>query len=126
MIAALLLALICLDPPPHPSPFRVQVYSVRQDGAGHACDCSLAPCGDRGPGCSLCDDNGCTPCPPLVEPDCFITDQCGNVGACAYLDIHAYPTAMVWRAWAVQEDTCIETDVQEDRVGWMTWWRVQP
>lgn len=125
MIATLLLTLICLDVPPHDPPYTVQQYSVRQDGAGHACDCTLAPCGQRG-GATCCDETSCFPCPLLVEPGCFLgtPDECGNVGACAYLDIHAFPSAIVWRFDGLSDDGCIETDAQEDRVGWGTWWRL--
>lgn len=126
MIATLLLALVCLAPENQLAPFTIQTYSVRSDGAGDACDCSLAPCGDRG-GCQECDEVGCRPCPPLLESGCFLgtPDECGNLGACAYLDVHAYPGAIPWRQFEVSMDGCFETEFQEVAVGWMAWWRVE-
>lgn len=121
---AFLFALICLDLPLHPPPYTIETYSVREDGAGHACDCAIGPCGTRAPGCmnELGGD-----CLPFVEPNCFLTqpDQCGNVGACSYLDIHAYPAAMMWRVFSVANDACFDTDWTETRVGWGAWWRAR-
>lgn len=124
MISALVLALICLIPDTVPGPYVIEAYSVRADGAG-MCDCTLAPCGVRAPGCV---DEFDQPCPLLVEPDCFLgsPDQCGNLGACSYLDFRAFPWGMVWHGWDMHNEAgCIETDLQEVRVGWSEWWRVR-
>jgi hypothetical protein len=129
MIATFILG-FCLTmyTPLHPPPYLVEVYSVRVDGAGHACDCALAPCGARAPGCEECDEVGtCSPCPLMLEPGCFITrpDLCGNAGPCAYLDIHAFPAAMSWRFFEQNNNACVDPDFTEVRVGWMSWWRVR-
>lgn len=123
MITILLLSVLCLTAD-HPAPLTVETYSVRADGAGNACDCRLAPCGQRALGCI--EENG-SACPLLVEPGCFLgsPDECGNVGACAYLDIHAFPGAISWRAVEENDTGCFETDFQEVAVGWTEWWRIR-
>lgn len=123
MIATLLVStVLCLTPVPS-NPSTVVVYSVRSDGAGNACDCTTAPCGQRGPGCEV---DG-SPCPLLVEPGCVlgVPDECGNLGACAYLDVHAYPGAIPWRFDRLSADGCLETEFQEVAVGWVVMWRLE-
>ena len=130
MIAAVLATMLCLTPPAGATtPYTIQVYSVRVDGAGHACDCHLAPCGQRAGTCydPERDTNG--PCAPLLEPGCNnnVPDECGNMGPCAYLSMRDYPGAMVWRLYGMSADGCFDTVHQEiSRVGWMTWWRIKP
>lgn len=116
------LLMLCLSQV-HPAPFRILTYSVRADGAGNACDCALAPCGQRAAGCVAEDGS---PCAMLVEPGCFVgsPDACGNVGQCAYLDIHAFPAGIVWREFETNGTGCFETDGVEVAVGWTAWWRI--